>query len=45
MVDLKAAEPRRVEVITGANGRRRWSEDEKARAIEESLVATILNVG
>ena len=28
---------RRIEVITGASGRRRWSEEEKARAIEESL--------
>ena len=28
---------RRIEAITGASGRRRWSEEEKARAIEESL--------
>ena len=28
---------RRVEVITGGGGRRRWSEDEKARAVEASL--------
>jgi transposase len=28
---------RRIEVITGAGGRRRWSEDEKALAVEESL--------
>jgi transposase len=28
---------RRIEVITGGGGRRRWSEDEKARAVEESL--------
>ena len=28
---------RRIEVITGAGGRRRWSDEEKARAIEESL--------
>jgi transposase len=28
---------RRVEVITGGGGQRRWSEDEEARAIEESL--------
>jgi transposase len=28
---------RRVEVITGVGGRRRWSDGEKARAVEESL--------
>lgn len=28
---------RRVEVITGAGGRRRWTDDEKAHAIEASL--------
>ena len=28
---------RRIEVITGAGGRRRWSEGEKALAVEESL--------
>jgi transposase len=28
---------RRIEVITGAGGRRRWSETEKALAVEESL--------
>lgn len=28
---------RRVEVITGASGRRRWSDDEKARVVEETL--------
>ncbi|MCC3244450.1 transposase [Methylocystis sp. WRRC1] len=27
---------RRIEVITGAGGRRRWSEEEKALAVEES---------
>jgi transposase len=36
-LDLKAASARRVEVITGGGGRRRWSDDEKARAIEASL--------
>jgi transposase len=37
-LDPKAASARRVEVITGGGGsRRRWSHDEKARAIEASL--------
>jgi transposase len=36
-LDPKAAR-RRVEVITGGGGGRHWSDDEKARAIEESLV-------
>lgn len=37
-LDPKAASARRVEVITGGGGsRRRWSNDEKARAIEASL--------
>jgi transposase len=36
-LDPKSAAPRRIEVITGPGGRRRWSEEEKARAIEESL--------
>lgn len=29
--------PRRIEVINGAGGRRRWSPDEKARILEETL--------
>jgi transposase len=29
---------RRMEMITGAGGRQRWSEGEKALAVEESLV-------
>jgi len=37
-LDPKPAAARRIEVITGPGGRRRWSEEEKARAIEESLV-------
>jgi transposase len=40
MVDhmLEPTRPvRRVEVITGAGGRRRWSADEKARILEEAL--------
>jgi transposase len=36
-LDPKPAVARRIEVITGAGGRRRWSDEEKARAIEESL--------
>jgi transposase len=38
MLDPKAASGRRVEVITGGGARRKWSDDEKARAIEDSLV-------
>lgn len=37
-LDPKATARRRVEVITGGGGRRHWSDDEKARAIEDSLV-------
>jgi transposase len=37
-LEPKAAAVRRVEVITGGVSRRRWSEDEKARAVEASLV-------
>jgi len=33
----KPAAARRIEVISGAGGRRRWSAEEKARVIEESL--------
>ena len=36
-LDPKPAAARRIEVISGAGGRRRWSDEEKARAIEESL--------
>jgi transposase len=36
-LDPKVLTARRVEVITGGGGRRRWSDDEKARAIEASL--------
>jgi transposase len=35
-LEPKAATGRRVEVITGG-GRRRWSDDEKARAVEAAL--------
>jgi transposase len=37
MVEPKAAPARRVEVITGSSGRRRWTDDEKARVVEETL--------
>jgi transposase len=37
MVDPKASELRRVEVITGTGRRRRFSEDERAHIIEETL--------
>jgi transposase len=37
-LEPKAAAVRRVKAITGGGGRRRWSDDEKARAIEASLV-------
>ena len=36
-LDPKRSETRRIEVITGGGGRRRWSDDEKARAVEESF--------
>lgn len=37
MVDTKAAPLRRVEVITGVERRRYWSDDDKARVLEETL--------
>ncbi|WP_418901036.1 transposase [Terripilifer ovatus] len=37
MVEPNAARVRRVEVITGASGRRRWTDDEKAQVVEETL--------
>ena len=33
-LDAKRSETRRIEVITGAGGRRRWSDEEKARAVK-----------
>ena len=36
-LEPKAPAARRIEVITGAVGRRRWSDEKKARAIEEAL--------
>ncbi len=37
MVEPNALPVRRVEVITGGSGRRRWTDDEKARVVEETL--------
>lgn len=37
MVEPKAKAVRRVEVITGAGGRRHWTDDEKAQVLEETL--------
>lgn len=36
-LEPKATPVRRKEVITGAGGRRRWSDDDKARIVEETL--------
>lgn len=36
--DITLKPMRRVEVINGAGGRRRWSADDKARILEETLV-------
>jgi transposase len=36
-VDLKPYIPRRLEVLTGADTRRRWSEETKARIVAESF--------
>ena len=36
-IDPNGSGVRRIEVITGTGGRRQWSEDEKALAVEESL--------
>jgi transposase len=36
-VDPKPCTPRRIEVITGADGRRRWSEAEKQSIVAESF--------
>jgi len=36
-LEPKATPVRRMEVITGAGGRRRWSDDDKARIVEETL--------
>ncbi len=45
-LDPKLAPFRRLEVLTGVGGRRRWSWDDKARIVEESLApgATVSEV-
>jgi transposase len=45
-LDPKPAPFRRLEVLTGLGGRRRWSSDDKARMVEESLApgATVSEV-
>ena len=44
-LDPKPVQVRRLEVLTGVGGRRRWSPDDKARIVEESLApgATVLS--
>jgi transposase len=41
-LEPKAAAGRRIEVIRGGGGRRHWSRDEKARAVEASLVPGVV---
>ena len=41
-LEPKAAAGRRIEVIRGGGGRRRWSQDEKAQAVEASLVPGVV---
>ena len=41
-VDPEVREVRRLEVITGALGRRRWSADAKARIVPESLAPGVV---
>ncbi len=41
-VDPEVREVRRLEVITGALGRRRWSAEAKARIVAESLAAGVV---
>jgi transposase len=45
-LDPKPLQVRRLEVLTGVGGRRRWSADDKARIVEESLApgATVSGV-
>jgi transposase len=37
MVEPKSVTAKRMEVFTGPGGRRRWSDDEKAKVLEETL--------
>ena len=41
-IDPEAREVRRLEVITGALGRRRWSAEAKARIVAESLAPAVV---
>ena len=45
-LDPKPVQVRRLEVLTGVGGRRRWSPDDKARIVEETLArgATVSDV-
>jgi transposase len=45
-LDPKPLQVRRLEVLTGVGSRRRWSQDDKARIVEESLAhgATVSDV-
>ena len=45
-LDPKPVQVRRLEVLTGVGGRRRWSSDDKARIVEETLTpgATVSDV-
>lgn len=45
-LDPRPVQVRRLEVLTGVGGRRRWSSDDKARTVEESLAlgATVSDV-
>jgi len=45
-LDPKPVQVRRLEVLTGVGGRRRWSSDDKARIVEETLApgATVSEV-
>lgn len=45
-LDPKPVQVRRLEVLTGVSGRRRWSPDDKARIVEETLApgATVSDV-
>lgn len=41
-LEPKATTVRRLEVITGAGGRRRWSDDDKGRILEETLIPGVI---
>jgi transposase-like protein len=35
--------PRRIEILSGAERRRRWSDEAKARIVAESVVAALMS--